>query len=154
LKLGVTSIGWSAGRGATGARTALRSGALTRRGLRSRLLITGIQYARYAQRRNRRRAALAGRSRRGEKGVTKPDVLPTLPAASSAGRNPFLPGRIRDQPAWINGQNSAIRPRAMIVLTSPVEKNTRRLPCEASSDWRNDSSALSPSTIASTIGAI
>jgi hypothetical protein len=27
------------------------------------------------------------------------------------------------------------------------------LPCEASSDWRNASSALSPSTIASTMGA-
>src|SRR5215470_5025147 len=69
----------------------------------------------------------------------------------SAGRN--LPERKRDQPAWIKGQNSAIRPRVMIVLTRPLEKNTPSPPCEDNSDWRNASSALSPSTIASTIGA-
>lgn len=38
----------------------------------------------------------------------------------------------------------------MIVAVSPVDQNTERLPCEIRSDWRNDSSALSPSTIAST----
>ncbi len=41
----------------------------------------------------------------------------------------------------------------MIELTSVLEKNTPRLPCEISSDWRNAYSALSPSTIANTIGA-
>ena len=51
------------------------------------------------------------------------------------------------------GQNSAIRPSVMIVLTRPFDQNTPRLPCEASSDWRKASSALSPKTIASTIGA-
>src|SRR6476619_3140490 len=70
----------------------------------------------------------------------------------SAGRS--LPERRRVQPDWISGQNKAMSPRAMIVLTRLLEKKTPSPPCEARSDCRNASSALSPSTIASTIGAI
>ena len=54
---------------------------------------------------------------------------------------------------WINGQNRAMRPSAMMELTSPLEKKMPRLPCEDSSDCRNAYSALSPSTIANTRGA-
>ncbi len=70
-----------------------------------------------------------------------------------AGRGPSNDARTFVKPFWIKGQNNAIRPSAMIVLTSPLDQNTLRLPCEASSDCRNPSSALSPSTMASTIGA-
>src|SRR5262249_4323470 len=61
--------------------------------------------------------------------------------------------RILVQADWISGRNTTIRPRPMIELTSAFEKNTPSPPCEASNDCRNASSALSPSTIASTIGA-
>ena len=41
----------------------------------------------------------------------------------------------------------------MMLPTSGLDQNTERLPREASSDWRNASSALSPSTMARSIGA-
>ena len=44
-------------------------------------------------------------------------------------------------------------PRIMMVETSPLEKNTPRLPCEPRIDCRKDSSAIFPSTSASTSGA-
>ena len=59
----------------------------------------------------------------------------------SAHREPSLPTRSRVQSAWIIGQNNAIRPCVMIVLTSPVDQNTPRLPCEASN---NESAKLQP----------
>ena len=106
--------------------------------------MTGIQYARCARARNR----LICRVSSGQStGFWKRDARVIPPAAAA------FAGRSRVQPAWIIGQNSAISPSVMIVLTRPFEKNTPRPPCEASSDWRNASSALSPSTMASTIGA-
>ena len=41
----------------------------------------------------------------------------------------------------------------MIVPTRPLDQKMETLPWEISRDWRNASSALSPSTIASTSGA-
>src|SRR5262249_55877351 len=51
-----------------------------------------------------------------------------------------------------NGQNSRIMPSVMIDPTSQFDQNTVRLPCDPSNAWRKDSSALSPSTMASTSG--
>jgi hypothetical protein len=59
----------------------------------------------------------------------------------------------RTQVFWMIGQNSAIRPSPMMVLTRPFAQNIEKPPCDASSDWRKPSSALSPSTMASTSGA-
>jgi len=54
---------------------------------------------------------------------------------------------------WITDQNSATNPRIMIVETSVLEKNIPSEPWDPSNDCRNASSALSPSTMASTSGA-
>ena len=56
-------------------------------------------------------------------------------------------------PVNVMTRNSAIRPSDMIVLTRPLDQNTPRPPCDANMDCRKASSALSPSTIASTSGA-
>src|SRR5262249_35124378 len=81
-------------------------------------------------------------------GVRRPSGEPAaLAERYSAGRV-----RSRVNASWINGQNRAMRPSAIIELTSPLEKKMPRLPCEDSSDCRNASSALSPSTIANTKG--
>src|SRR4029079_13074937 len=53
----------------------------------------------------------------------------------------------------ISGQNSRKSASLVGEPTSQLEKNTVISPCETSIAWRNDASARSPSTIASTSGA-
>src|SRR5262249_614240 len=88
----------------------------------------------------------ASRKRSGAAAVDRSLPYATRPQAAAV-------PRIRVQAVWSRGRNSTMKPRPMIEPTSALEKNTPRPPPEASSDWRKASSALSPSTIARTIGA-
>ena len=66
----------------------------------------------------------------------------------------LAPGDLsRASPAEISGQNNANSARPVRLPTSQFEKNILRSPCAISIDCRNELSAASPSTSASTIGA-
>ena len=65
---------------------------------------------------------------------------------------PDLPERRLSDSQVKIGQSSRIMPSVMIVPTSQFDQKIARLPWEPSIACRNDSSALSPSTMASTRG--
>ncbi|VFT07418.1 Uncharacterised protein [Pseudomonas aeruginosa] len=71
--------------------------------------------------------------------------MPETPPATPEQR----PGAPRQQRPEQHRQRRAVR-----LATSGLDQNTESCPSENSIDWRNASSALSPSTAASTSGAM
>ena len=90
-------------------------------------------------------------------GETQGDKKSTPPPDAGSGGMPETPPATPEQrPAHraSNGQSSIASAAPVRLATSGLDQNTESCPSENSIDWRNASSALSPSTAASTSGAM